>query len=90
MDMNLSRAATSWLLIDCDRRPEFKCTCGSCLKKPLMRCGCNEKVLYLNRGEVILKSKILKVSEGASLAKCKRCGRWLEVPLLLSGKIGRG
>ncbi|MDH3974289.1 MAG: hypothetical protein OEV42_08420 [Deltaproteobacteria bacterium] len=45
-----------------------------------LRCICNEKIILREPTGLIVKTRILKVTETHIDVKCKRCGNWLTIP----------
>lgn len=39
--------------------------------------------MFQEGGEIILKCRIIKIVEGMSWAKCRRCSQWVPIPLRL-------
>lgn len=57
---------------------------GETDKIALQKCACKESLMFRESGEIILKCRIIKIVDGVAWAKCKRCSRWVLIPLKLS------
>lgn len=45
-----------------------------------LRCICNEKIILKEPAGLVVKTRIMKVTDTNISLKCKRCGNWLKIP----------
>lgn len=51
------------------------------VREAILKCICTEKLVIKDNKEVFIKSRLVKLVNGEMFAKCKKCGKWIMVPL---------